>query len=351
MKNNTIAIRSRRMLSADVYDALLHVQSKQLASLLKLQEGMLKAIHEFMGLKGVLNIQPLLLSPITGNVEHKIFDPNTNKHVVNDKRRTVNVKINYSHQLFALSKGTNKIIRKQIILSNPNIEAVYIIYPDIRLEPEHEVNDQKHLFEFSMVDFEFKNKTHEYVLDFTEDLIKHIFKRLNENYSDQLKKLRGALLPIPRKFERYVAGDLKEKFGSNYEELVSNRSKDPFWIFRPIVTSRDLQSDPSDDTVITQTVTGYHISFDLIWPEGFGEALTGSETENDYVRLKKKMAARYTSTENFRGYLQLAKAKLLPKTVGAGLGIERAIRFIAKKRYIKDVTIFNREPYSTMILF
>ena len=51
------------------------------------------------------------------------------------------------------------------------------------------------------------------------------------------------------------------------------------------------------------------MNYDLIYPEGFGEALSGGEREYEYEKLLKKIKAHKIDSTKYQQYLKLAKAK------------------------------------------
>ena len=87
---------------------------------------------------------------------------------------------------------------------------------------------------------------------------------------------------------------------------------------------------------------GHYKNFDLIWPEGFGEALSGSEREWEYGRLKQKIDTDGLS-DKYASYLDYAKKGLIP-SAGAGLGVERFTRFLVGAKHVGDVQLFRRVP-------
>ena len=85
-------------------------------------------------------------------------------------------------------------------------------------------------------------------------------------------------------------------------------------------------------------------NYDLIWPLGFGEGLSGGEREYTLDRILLRMRELATDENAFRYYIELAKAGEIFKTAGAGFGVERITRFITKQPEVSDVTLFCRKP-------
>ncbi len=80
---------------------------------------------------------------------------------------------------------------------------------------------------------------------------------------------------------------------------------------------------------------------DLIYPEGYGEALSGGEREHQYNRIKDRILRKGQKLSQFKEYLQLAKNDLPPST---GFGIERLTRFICGLSRVEDASLFPKIP-------
>ena len=87
---------------------------------------------------------------------------------------------------------------------------------------------------------------------------------------------------------------------------------------------------------------------DLIYPEGYGEAVSGGEREYQYDRIKKRIIQKGWDLSQFRKYLQLAKNDLMP-SAGFGIGIERLTRFICGLKRIEETTLFPKTPGKTSL--
>jgi asparaginyl-tRNA synthetase len=306
----------------ELKSSILHIQRKELQKILKVQSEIIRTVHNFAALKGIINVPPLMLSPVTDPLSHSVYNAN----------------IKYAGNKFSLMKSM--IFHKQLLMTNENINSIYVVSPNVRLETKERKYTGRHLFEFTQIDFEFKNKDREFFLNFMEELIKYIFRSLNKNVPEELLELRGSLLKIPEAFKRYTSGELKEKYGENFEKIASEKAKEPFWIFdhkREFYDKEDMKK------------RGHYINYDIIWPEGFGEALSGGEREFEYKQIVKRMNENKNDKKQFKYYLKVAKSGMLKPSAGGGLGLERITRFVTKRKDIADVTAFNRKPFSKII--
>ncbi|HEY4651530.1 MAG TPA: asparagine synthetase A [Pontibacter sp.] len=298
-------------------DVITRLSRPALPGVLRVQQGIVRATHEFMYRKGLTQLMPLMLSPITDPLNNGVVDAS----------------IAYADRHWSLTKSM--IFHKQLALMHPELDSIYIVSPNVRLEFADRARTGRHLFEFTQIDFEFKNRDRFYVMAFMEDLVNFVFARLNEELPELLLELRGELLPLYGKWPVYRTEELEAALGPDYEMIQSERTNTPFWLLNH---KREFY-DKED-----QAHPGTYLNYDLIWPKGFGEGLSGAERENEYKQLLKRMSETGANREVFKDYLEVARRGELPKTAGAGFGVERMTRFVCKLQDINDVTVFQRQP-------
>ncbi|EJF08972.1 asparagine synthetase A [Pontibacter sp. BAB1700] len=299
-----------------------HLSRTSLPKVLQVQQGIIRATHDFMFKKGLTQLMPLMLSPITDPLNHGVVDAS----------------IGYADQRWSLTKSM--IFHKQLALVNQELDSLYIVSPNVRLEFSDRAGTGRHLFEFTQVDFEFRGKDRFFVMEFMEELVNFVFARLNKEIPEVLIELRGELLPQYEKWPVFRTEKLEAALGPDYEKLKSEEATEPFWLINHKREFYDKE-DPSR--------RGTYLNYDVIWPEGFGEGLSGAEREHEYKQILKRMDEVGTSQETFKHYLEVAKAGLLPKTAGAGFGVERMTRFICRLKDVDEVTVFSRKPCTPAI--
>ncbi|HEV2449743.1 MAG TPA: amino acid--tRNA ligase-related protein, partial [Thermoplasmata archaeon] len=84
-------------------------------------------------------------------------------------------------------------------------------------------------------------------------------------------------------------------------------------------------------------------AFDLLAPEGYGEIVGASCRETDAERLTERLVATGAKLEEYRWYLDLRRYGNVPHA-GFGAGIERVLRWVARREHIRDTTPFPRTP-------
>ncbi|WP_242922144.1 asparagine synthetase A [Pontibacter liquoris] len=299
-----------------------HLRRPLLPKVLQVQQGIVRAVHDFMFKKGLTQLMPLMLSPITDPLNHGVVDAT----------------IGYADRHWSLTKSM--IFHKQLALLNPALQSLYIVSPNVRLEFSDRAGTGRHLFEFTQIDFEFKDKDRFYVMEFMEELVNAVFARLNAEIPEVLLELRGELLPQYEQWPVYRTEKLEAALGPDYERIKSEEATTPFWLLNHTREFYDKE-DPAKP--------GTYLNYDLIWPDGFGEGLSGAEREHEYHQIRKRMAQVGTSQEIFKHYLEVAREEGLPRTAGAGFGVERMTRFICRLKDVDEVTVFSRKPYAASL--
>jgi asparaginyl-tRNA synthetase len=297
--------------------AILHLKSDKRKHILHVQSAALKAIHDYMYRKGVVQAMPIILSPETDPLNHPHFAAT----------------VEYYGQKLHMTKSM--ILHKQLSLLNDGIDCIYFMSPNVRLEEGKLRETGRHLFEFTQVDIELKNQTKKDFMKLTDGMIAAVFRFVIKECRADLEAL-GRHLSVPKlPLKVYESEDLRKELGEDFERLASERAKDPFWIKN---FNREFYDKEDKER------RGYYQNYDVIWPEGYGEALSGGEREWEHEEILRKMNERKTDKRAFETYLSISGRGIIPKTVGGGLGIERMVRFLTGQKHIRDVTLFPRVP-------
>ena len=83
-------------------------------------------------------------------------------------------------------------------------------------------------------------------------------------------------------------------------------------------------------------------AMDILFPQ-IGEIIGGSQREEDYEKLSRRMTEMDIPEESMWWYLETRKFGTVPHA-GFGLGFERLILFITGMGNIRDVIPFPRTP-------
>lgn len=261
----------------------------------------LKWSRRFLEENGFVEILPLILT--------KLSDPLLSMNYA---------KIKIKEKEYLLT--TSMIFQKQILMNN--FEKIFIISPNIRIENE----SNSHLTEFVQIDVEIRNAKREDVLSFIEDFLIYIISNIKKEIPDIVK------IPIPDKpFKRITFSEMKEKFGD-----VVNFSKNVDEIYFLIDFPEEEREfydkeDPERKGIL--------LDYDLIYPHGFGEGLSGGEREYEYEKILDRINRKRMPLEIFKEYLEYAGKGFYP-SAGFGLGVERLARYLGGFDDIRKTRIF-----------
>ncbi len=235
--------------------------------------------------------------------------------------------LDYLGQRFYLMNSM--ILHKQIAARD--VGRIWILSPNVRLERAERGSSGRHLFEFTQADFEIPGAKAAEV----RALVERFY--LGVDRTVRTHPAFAALGVEPPRFRPpwpvVTTHELADRFGTAWEEPASKAYEQPFWA---ICHRREFydREDPSEP--------GHFLNYDLIYPEGYGEALSGAEREWDAERIRARIQRDGIAPEAFRAYLESAH-DLVP-SAGAGFGIERLARFVSRASHVGDVQLFRRVP-------
>ena len=224
------------------------------------------------------------------------------------------------------------ILHKQVAVRD--IGKIWILSPNIRLEKKERLTSGKHLFEFTQSDFEIPNAKKEDVMRLVEKYFSSLSSVLKKDDKGIFSSLGVEPFEFKPPFKVYTTHQLAEKYGEDWEISASRDHDQPFWA---LCHKREFydKEDPNEP--------GHYLNYDLIYPMGFGEALSGAERENEYDKIVQRMGKDKLNMSVYQAYLLKAKEGFLP-SAGAGFGMERLSRFLSKSDHVGDVQMFRRVP-------
>ena len=231
-----------------------------------------------------------------------------------------------------LSLVTSMILHKQIALKK--LDKIFIMSPNIRLEKAMRGKTGKHLFEFTQADFEIKGAKMDDVFKLVEEYYEGLSTYLKERAREDFAELGIGIFDFNLPFQQFTTTELEKKYGRDWEEKASLVEKQPFWVLSHKREFYDKE-DPKK--------LGTYLNYDLVYPLGFGEALSGAEREFEYERLLMRIKRDGLDIKRYNSYLELAKEGLFP-SAGAGIGMERLVRFLTRSKHVGDVSLFRRVP-------
>ena len=227
------------------------------------------------------------------------------------------------------------IFHKQISLLS--IPKIFSFSPNVRIEPVERQKSGRHLIEFVQLDIEVREAKREEVMKLCEELLIHIFEKIKSEFSDDLEFF-GRELKIPHTpFEKISYEEAVSAYGQEYETKLSSDISEPIWLVDFPIDNREFYDREYPDR------PGFLVDMDLIYPEGFGEALSGGEREFEYKKIKRRIELKGIELEVYDIYLEFAKRGLYP-SAGFGIGIERLTRYICGLKSLEECRLFAKLP-------
>ncbi|MFH1145380.1 MAG: asparagine--tRNA ligase [bacterium] len=210
---------------------------------------------------------------------------------------------------------------------------------------------RRHLTEFWMMDAEMAFAGHEDNMKTQEQLISYIVQRCLMECQEEFKILERNVQPLEKikppfahitheeaiKKLQSLGSDVKDRddLGADDETLLSKKNDVPLFVEKyPVeVKAFYMKRDPKDPTRV--------LNADLLAPEGYGEIIGGSQREDDYDVLLKRIEEHKLPVEAFSWYLDLRKYGSVPHS-GFGYGLERIVTWICGIKHVRESIPFPR---------
>lgn len=241
---------------------------------------------------------------------------------------------------------------------------VYTFGPTFRAEQS---KTRKHLTEFWMVEPEMAYFDLNDDMDLAEDLVEYIVQYVLKTcqkelhtlerditqlekvkrpfyrmtYTEAVEWLNRNNVPLIKKVngqEVEVDFPWGEDFGAVQEEALMEQFDKPCIIHRypAKVKAFYMKRDPENPELV--------LAMDMLAPEKGGEIIGGSQREDDYDALLKRIEEENLPLEAFKWYLDIRKYGSVPHS-GFGLGIERTVKWITGAKHIRETIPFPRMIY------
>lgn len=238
---------------------------------------------------------------------------------------------------------------------------VYTFGPTFRSENS---NTARHLSEFWMVEPEAAFNTLEDNATLATGYVKYLIKSATEKCTDELEFLASRYAPENLKtLEHVMTSPFEIVTYTNAIEILQEVSKKHKFDYQ-VSWGMDLQTEherflaeqyfkrPTIVTDYPKDIKAFYMkqnddgktvrAMDVLVP-GVGELIGGSQREDNYDKLVRRMEEMNMDIKNYWWYLDLRKYGSVPHA-GFGLGFERAVMYISGMTNIRDVIPFPRTP-------
>jgi asparaginyl-tRNA synthetase len=228
---------------------------------------------------------------------------------------------------------------------------VYCFGPTFRAEKS---KTRRHLTEFWMVEPEVAWNDSQDNMRLQEQFVAYIVGRCLERRKAELAELERDTTPLERctpPFHRISYTEAVEKLGAlgstmewgrdlggDDETLLAKQFDRPVMVYNypRAVKAFYMKENPADPRTV--------LNNDMLAPEGYGEIIGGSQREDDYDKLVRRIQDEGLPVEAYGWYLDLRKYGTFVHA-GFGLGVERTVAWICGIPHIREAIAFPRTLY------
>jgi asparaginyl-tRNA synthetase len=336
--------------------AHLRPRTNTFGAVLRIRHALAYAIHKYFNDKGFYYIHTPIITGADAEGAGEMFRVTTLD--LTNLPKTKEGKIDYEKDFFG--KETNLTVSGQLNgeLAALALGNIYTFGPTFRAENS---NTPRHLAEFWMIEPEMAFYDIEDNMDLAEDMLRYLVKYALDHCTDDLeflnnmydKELLSRLRSVTENaFKRItyteaieilenasIKFEFKASWGSDLQKEHENYLVEHFK--GPVIVinyPKDIKAFYMKQNEDGKTVRAMDILFPWI-----GEIIGGSQREEDYDKLKRRIEEMNMSEHELWWYLETRKYGSAPHA-GFGLGFERLVLFVTGMNNIRDVIPFPRTP-------
>ena len=335
--------------------AHLRPRTNTFGAILRLRHHISFAIHQFFNDRGFFYLHTPVITGSDAEGAGEMFRVTT---LDLNKLPQKEGKIDFEKDFFG--KETNLTVSGQLEgeLGAMGVGLVYTFGPTFRAENS---NTPRHLAEFWMIEPEMAFHDLSDNMDVAEGMLKFVISYVLDHCKDDLaflcehydKELLNRLNMVAKEtFKRMTyaeAIEVLEKSGKKFEFPVKwgidmQREHENFLVEHfnlPVIVTdypRDIKAFYMKQNEDGKTVRGMDVLFPYV-----GEIIGGSQREENYDKLLKRMQEMHIPEKDMWWYLETRKFGTCPHS-GFGLGLERLVLFITGMTNVRDVIPFPRTP-------
>jgi asparaginyl-tRNA synthetase len=355
--------------------AHLRPRTSTFGAVLRIRHAMIFAVHKFFNEKGFYNLHTPIITGSDAEGAGEMFRVTTLDPL--DPPKTEDGKVDFSQDFFG--QETNLTVSGQLEgeLGALALSDIYTFGPTFRAENS---NTSRHLSEFWMIEPEMAfydlDDNMELAQEFLQYLAKHALETckedlefLNQRVIDEEKNLKQeerSEMTLLERLQFVVNNDFERVSYTEAIEILRNSKPNKKKRFKYLIDEwgADLQSEHERFLVekhfkkpvilynYPKNIKAFYMrvndddktvrAMDILFP-GIGEIVGGSQREERYEVLKKRIAEMDIPEESMWWYLETRKFGSAPHS-GFGLGFERFMIFVTGMKNIRDVIPFPRTP-------
>ena len=307
-------------------------------AILRIRATVISAVREWLDQNGFINMDTPILTPAACEGTTTLFETPY------------------------FDEGIAYLAQSGQLYNEANIFAfgrVYCFGPTFRAEKS---KTRRHLTEFWMVEPEAAYCDLDQLMEFEEQFVTHIVKRVLKERQPELASLErdtSILEKIEPPFPRIsydqaleMLADIRENtedpelreqlqiewgmdFGAPHETELTARFEKPVFVYGYPTQVKAFYMEPwPGRPEVCKSV-------DLLAPEGYGEIIGGSERISSLELLTRRLHEHNLPEEAFRWYMDLRRFGSVPHS-GFGMGIERTVSWITGIKHIREAISFPR---------
>jgi asparaginyl-tRNA synthetase len=305
----------------------LYLRSKRPRAILKIRDQLIWAIRSYFHQHNFVLIDTPILTGAVGETTTTLFETK------------------YFHQDKAYLAQTGQLYLEAAIAA---FGKVFCFGPTFRAE---KAKTRRHLTEFWMVEAEEAFYDNDDNMDLEEDLVVFFVNHILEKCRAELEELErdvSALEKVQKPFPRISYDEAVERlkkagceiqwgadFGGTDETVLTKMFERPILVYNYPKQCRAfyMKPHPKRDELV--------LCADLLAPEGYGEIIGGSQRNDDYESLRKRIEEEKLPQDAYKWYLELRKFGSVPHS-GFGLGVERTVAWLCGLPHIREAIPFPR---------
>lgn len=354
--------------------AHLRFRTNTFSAISRVRHSMIFAVHSFFSSKGFVNIHTPIITASDAEGAGEMFQVTTLD--LKNPPRTETGELDYSQDFFG--KATNLTVSGQLEgeLAAMALSEIYTFGPTFRAENS---NTSRHLAEFWMIEPEMAFYELENNMDLAEEFLKYLINYALENCLDDLqflsqrlieeekdKKAEDRSMELVEKLKFVLENDFIRLTYAEAVEILKNSKPNKKGQFKYLIEGygADLQSEHERYLVekhfkkpvilidYPKEIKAFYMklnadgktvrAMDVLFPQ-IGEIIGGSQREESYDKLVKRMNEMNVPVEDMSWYLDTRRFGSVPHS-GFGLGFERLMLFVTGMGNIRDVIAFPRTP-------
>jgi len=354
--------------------AHLRFRTNTFGAIFRVRHTLAYAIHKFFNDKGFVYLHTPIITASDAEGAGEMFRVTTLPF--DNPPRNEDSSINYKEDFFGRSTNLTVSGQLEAELGAMALSDVYTFGPTFRAENS---NTARHLAEFWMVEPEVAFNDIQDNMDLAEEFIQYIIRYALENNKEDLEFLTQRLAdeekqkPQQERSEMGLIEKLEFVLNNKFERITYTEAID-ILLDSPTYKKKkfqydvqwgtDLQSEherylvekhfkkPVIVTDYPKDIKSFYMrvnedgktvaAMDILAP-GIGEIVGGSQREERYDMLLKRMHEMHIPAEEMDWYLDTRRFGAVPHA-GFGLGFERIVQFVTGMTNIRDVIPFPRTP-------